>query len=158
MRLYRELGYRSTMVEMGRSTRAQINGAVAIIVIGSFVAAAPVVWTALVWPGQDDGAWWGWWVVFVPSVIPFGLAALLRGTGGIRRTASVVAMALATALVILGQAAGLNPNDPSSTASIAVLILPIYAAIAVLVVWGADNAVAGLMKSWRSRRAPNRLA
>jgi hypothetical protein len=103
------------------------------------------------------GSSWGWVFVFVPSIVPFGLAALLRGAGdgGMGRAASVVATVVAAALVILGQEAGLSPNDPSSTAVVAVVIVPIYAAVAVLVIWGADNAVAALTKSWRSRKAMN---
>jgi hypothetical protein len=135
--------------------RPQARDGILIAGVGVLVAGSPVIWTNIVWPDQVDPVTPGAWLfLFAFSILPFGLVALQRATGVIRRGAAAVATVVAVSLVVIGQAAGLNPDDPSSTASIAVVIVPFYAVFAALVIWGADHALAALVSSWRSRRAP----
>ena len=61
--------------------------------------------------------------------------------------AAMLATAAVALIVILGQAAGLNPNDPSSTAIVAVGMAPVFASLIVLVVWGIDRAVRAVAHS-----------
>jgi hypothetical protein len=51
------------------------------------------------------------------------------------RLAAAVATAIVVPLVVYGQYAGLNPNDSSSTAPIALVIMPIWAVVPVMLVW-----------------------
>jgi hypothetical protein len=56
-----------------------------------------------------------------------------------RRAAAAVALVVAAALVVLGQVAGLDPNDSSSTGTVALFVLPMYACLAVGLVVGGDH-------------------
>jgi hypothetical protein len=125
-----------------------------IAAAGVVVAAAPVVWYPLVWSDPSRGATsaGGWVLLFAFSVAPFWLVAFLRATGRMRRVAGIVAAVIVAALVVLGQIAGLNPNDPSSTASIALVTTPIGAGFVALAIWGVDRAVQAVGALLRTRR------
>jgi peptidoglycan/LPS O-acetylase OafA/YrhL len=129
--------------------------AVWILVGGVVVAAAPAFWYARVWPdavtryGQNDGPSHGaWWFLFVCSIVPFILVAVLRERGSMSRIATSVAVLAVGVIVVLGQLAGLNPNDPSSTAPIAIVTTPAAAAVLVILIFITDEQI----RAARSRR------
>jgi hypothetical protein len=82
--------------------------------------------------------------VFGISLVPFLALALVRQTAVMGRAAAFIALLLCGGLVVLGQVAGLDPTDPSSTASIALVLLPMYACVAVGVVLGVEAVVKAL--------------
>jgi peptidoglycan/LPS O-acetylase OafA/YrhL len=137
---------------MARSMRRRRTDAIWIIAAGAVVAAAPAFWYSRVWPNQPDattGAG-GWLFLFGFSVAPFVLLAALRGRGRMGRLAALIGSLAGGALIVLGQVAGLNPNDPSSTASIALVTVPIYACVAVGLIFGAEQLIRALVSFKRS--------
>src|SRR4051812_45828862 len=107
-----------------KSRRARIDAAV-VVGVGIVVAAAPAVWYRLVWPDMPDHSGLaGFLLVFIPSVIPFVLIAPFRAEEHVGRVATTVALLAAGSFVVLGQWAGLDPTDPSSTASVALVTVP----------------------------------
>ena len=123
--------------------------ALAVVVWGCLIAAAPAAWYPRVWPRAGDAGWglFG----FACSVAPFALLAYLRDRRGMRRGATALAAVICAALVVLGQVAGLDPNDPSSTAPIALVTLPMFAALVVGSLYAADTALMTLVENWRRR-------
>ncbi|HEY3962910.1 MAG TPA: hypothetical protein VGL84_10325, partial [Gaiellaceae bacterium] len=71
--------------------------------------------------------------------LPFTLVAALRAAEVLGRITAASALVISSGLVVFGQVVGLNPNDPSSTAVIAVAVLPIYACMAVGLVFGVER-------------------
>jgi hypothetical protein len=96
-----------------------------ILAGGAAIAAAPALWYSRVWPdavsyGQANGPTQGaWWFVFACSIGPFILVAALCEATSMSRVAIYGASLVAAVMVVLAQLAGLDPHDPSSTASIA---------------------------------------
>jgi hypothetical protein len=116
--------------------RKPLLDAGAISLVGALVSAVPALWYPIVWPDGNAGAGFGSWLfLFAFSFVPFALAAALRATGTMGRLTAVIATAAAAGIVVFGQYAGLDPNDPSSTAAIALVIVPFWAAAAVFAVW-----------------------
>jgi hypothetical protein len=134
------------------SESRRLREAAWITACGIGVSAAPAFWYARVWPdavskyGSDSRG--SWWLVFAFSMIPFIVIAFLREQGTMSLIAASVSTLLAGLVVIDGQYAGLNPNDPSSTASIALVIGPVLAAALVVPIYVVDDAI----RSARSRR------
>ena len=120
-----------------------------ITAVGIAVAVAPIIWVPLAW---DDGTY-GSGSLFLLFLIlfealPFELAAVLRGCGQLSRVGGIVATIAASGWVVFGQGLGLNPNDPSSTASLALLFGPLYGIPSVALIWLLDR-VAHAITSWR---------
>lgn len=136
---------------------APLCDALLVAATGVVVAVAPLVWYPIVWPDAAAGSdlpivdtW-----MFAFSVAPFVLVAALRGTTVLGRGAATVCAAIAGCLVVLGDVAGMDPNDPSSTASIALFVVPVYACVAVGGVVALDlvrRAVVGHVRYLRDRR------
>jgi len=126
-----------------------------IVAGGTAIAAAPAFWYSRVWPdgvgyghGPTQGAWW---FVFACSIGPFILVAALCEATSMSRVAIYGASLVAAVMVVLGQLAGLDPHDPSSTASIAVVATAIGAAMVVVFVFVADEQIRNAVS--RRRRA-----
>jgi hypothetical protein len=132
---------------------AELRDAVVIGSVGFAIAAAPAIWSPRVWPdsvgdGIDAG---GWLFLFAFSCAPFALVAYLRASGQMRRVAGMPAAVIIAALVLLGQVSGLDPNDPSSTASISLVTVPVFAGFVALLIWGGDEAIQALAARRRAR-------
>jgi hypothetical protein len=124
-----------------------------ILGVGAIVSAAPAVWYPLVWEGSSS--WLDDWVGFTFSMLPFLLAALLRAIGALSRIGGGLALAVSVPFVVFGQVSGLNPNDTSSTASIAIAVAPMWATGGVVLIWWADRIVIVATRAWRSTRRPS---
>lgn len=126
-----------------------------ILAVGCVVSLSPPVWSWLVWPNSGlPHAAFLWLVVFGFSVAPFVLLGALRASTAMTQIAAFVTLLGCSVLVVFGQVAGLNPNDPSSTAVIAVFFVPFYACFGVLVVFALDALVRGVSLFHRARRDP----
>jgi FtsH-binding integral membrane protein len=114
---------------------------------GVAVAAAPAFWYSQVWPdagryGQDTNPTRSaWWFVFACSIGPFILVAALREAGSMSRVATYTAAVVVAVSVVLGQLAGLDPHDPSSTGSIAVVTTAVGAAMLVVIIFVVDEQI-----------------
>ena len=117
--------------------RTSLLDAGVVLLLGALVSAAPAFWYPIVWPDAPDvdNGFGSWLFLFAFSLVPFVLAAVLRATRAMGRLTAAVATATAAALVIFGQDAGLDPNNPSSTTPIALVVVPFWAAGLVLAVW-----------------------
>jgi hypothetical protein len=125
-----------------------------ILAGGAAVAAAPGYWYSRVWPdaaGYTQDTRSAWWFVFACSIGPFILVAALRQAGSMSRAATYAAAPVVAVCVVLGQLAGLDPQDASSTASIAVVTTAVPAAMLVLVIFVADEQIRAAVS--RRRRA-----
>jgi hypothetical protein len=137
---------------------APLRDALLIAAFGVAVALAPLVWYPIVWPDtakESDLPIVDVWIVAF-SVAPFVMVAMLRGMTAIGRGMAVLATVVAGFLVVLGQVAGMDPNDSSSTAVLALVVLPVYACVAVGVVIALDlvrRAFVGQWRLWREGRA-----
>jgi len=125
---------------------------VVIVLIGIVVSLAPVVWTRLVWQGEVfDGAG-GWLVVFGFCFAPFVLLAVIRfNEGAMSRPAAAFALLVVAVFVVIGQIAGLDPTETSSTQAVIIGVVPFYAAAAIGLIVGADHLVRYVSGRWRSR-------
>jgi hypothetical protein len=118
-----------------------------ILAGGAAVAAAPAFWYSQVWPdavryGQDTNPTQSaWWFVFACSIGPFIFVAAFREAGSMSRVATYAAALVAAVIVVVGQLAGLDPHDPSSTASIAVVTTAVGAAMLVVIMFAADEQI-----------------
>jgi FtsH-binding integral membrane protein len=128
-----------------------------ILASGVAVAAAPAFWYSQVWPdaglhGQETNLTRSeWWFVFACSIGPFILVAALREAGSMSRVGTYTAAVVVAVFVVLGQLAGLDPHDPSSTASIAVVTTPVGGALLVIIIFVADEQIRAAVS--RRRRA-----
>jgi hypothetical protein len=131
---------------------AQLSDAILIAVVGAAVAAGPAVWTPLVWPdvggvGSGGDRW-----IFAFSIGPFILLGFLRAIGVMHRPVTLATGVIVVLLVVLGQEAGLDPNDPSSTASIALVTVPVFACVVVLAALFVDLIVVAIVTFRRLRQ------
>jgi len=127
-----------------------------ILAGGAAVAAAPALWYSRVWPDDSlrtntDPTQGAWWFVFACSIGPFILVATLREADSMSRIAIYAAALVVAVIVVLGQLAGLDPHDSSSTASIAVVTSAIGAAMLVALIFVADEQIRAAIS--RRRRA-----
>ncbi len=127
----------------------------AVVSLGVVVAVAPEVWYRLAWP--DAASQFGGGpvldlVLFGVSVAPFALVALLRTILVLGRRAAVIATLLAGAIVVFGQIAGMDPNDPSSTAAIALVTAPLLACGVIGCLALVDSVTRAIFDSWRAWR------
>jgi hypothetical protein len=130
-----------------------------ILAGGVAVAAAPAFWYAHVWRdaeqrhGQGASPTLGaWWFVFAWSIVPFILVAVLRERGSMNRIAAYAATLATAVIVVLGQLAGLDPNNASSTASISIVTTPVAAVVLVILIFIADEQVQAAVSRRRRRQ------
>lgn len=121
---------------------------------GALVAGTPPLWYSLAWEEHDSGIGAGGWLFLAAfSFAPFLLLGALRGGGAMGRIAALATLLACAALVILGQVSGLNPDDPSSTAAISVVVVPVNTCILVALVLVVERLLRGAVSLVHSRRS-----
>ena len=126
----------------------RLRDALWIAAVGIAVASAPIIWAPLAWESGSDASAWSLLLILFEAP-PFVFAAVLRARGQLGRVGAAVATAAASGWVVFGQVLGLNPNDPSSTAALGLLIGPFYGVPTVASIW----LLAHLARAVRRRRS-----
>jgi hypothetical protein len=79
--------------DWGLEARRHLD-ALVILAVGTVVAIAPMAWSRWAWSDPTWAGGWGTWVwMFIPSVAPFVLLAVIRrNEGAISRPAAALAL------------------------------------------------------------------
>ena len=144
------------LADEDRSAQRRHLDVVLIVLVGAVVSIAPVVWTRLAWSGAAVAGLGGWLFVFAFCIAPFVLLAVIRfNKDALSRPAAALAGVVVSAFVVIAQIVGLDPTDTSSTQSVILGVLPVYAAAAIGLIVGGDHLAQNAAGRWRSRAEPN---